>query len=110
MTPRDRKSIRLNSSHANIYTLSLHDALPILSSAREWDAGGRDQGELYRGARLAGALDWTALHDDELNALEREFIQSSLLEAERWARRQRSQNRRLRSLLLGGGLLPIVAV
>src|ERR1035437_9205016 len=26
----DRKSTRLNSSHANIYTLSLHDALPIL--------------------------------------------------------------------------------
>src|SRR5947209_7268749 len=26
---RDRKSTRLNSSHANISTLSLHDALPI---------------------------------------------------------------------------------
>src|ERR1035437_6703915 len=25
----DRKSTRLNSSHADIYTLSLHDALPI---------------------------------------------------------------------------------
>src|SRR5215211_2058983 len=28
---RDRKSTRLNSSHTVIYTLSLHDALPILS-------------------------------------------------------------------------------
>src|SRR5476649_2747126 len=28
--PRDRKSTRLNSSHTEIYTLSLHDALPIL--------------------------------------------------------------------------------
>src|ERR1035437_2835809 len=27
--PVDRKSTRLNSSHAEIYTLSLHDALPI---------------------------------------------------------------------------------
>src|ERR1035437_6195669 len=27
----DRKSTRLNSSHANIYSLSLHDALPISS-------------------------------------------------------------------------------
>src|SRR5476649_813495 len=27
---RDRKSTRLNSSHTVIYTLSLHDALPIL--------------------------------------------------------------------------------
>src|SRR3712207_4159930 len=26
---KDRKSTRLNSSHAEIYTLSLHDALPI---------------------------------------------------------------------------------
>src|SRR3712207_902215 len=28
-SPGDRKSTRLNSSHADIYTLSLHDALPI---------------------------------------------------------------------------------
>src|SRR5476649_1884858 len=30
---RDRKSTRLNSSHTVIYTLSLHDALPILRVA-----------------------------------------------------------------------------
>src|SRR5215204_525508 len=30
---QDRKSTRLNSSHTVIYTLSLHDALPILTSA-----------------------------------------------------------------------------
>src|SRR5262252_4971354 len=29
---QDRKSTRLNSSHTVIYTLSLHDALPILSA------------------------------------------------------------------------------
>src|SRR5262252_2841720 len=29
MSFRDRKSTRLNSSHTVIYTLSLHDALPI---------------------------------------------------------------------------------
>src|SRR5476649_1181020 len=28
-TASDRKSTRLNSSHTEIYTLSLHDALPI---------------------------------------------------------------------------------
>src|SRR5215469_13249690 len=28
-SPSDRKSTRLNSSHVEIYTLSLHDALPI---------------------------------------------------------------------------------
>src|ERR671917_413939 len=31
---RDRKSTRLNSSHTEIYTLSLHDALPIYEGAR----------------------------------------------------------------------------
>src|SRR5882672_9281812 len=31
---RDRKSTRLNSSHTVIYTLSLHDALPISSGGR----------------------------------------------------------------------------
>src|SRR5476649_2323211 len=29
----DRKSTRLNSSHTEIYTLSLHDALPIYADA-----------------------------------------------------------------------------
>src|SRR6476646_9770722 len=31
----DRKSTRLNSSHTEIYTLSLHDALPILDAFLE---------------------------------------------------------------------------
>src|SRR5476649_2006705 len=37
-TIRDRKSTRLNSSHTEIYTLSLHDALPIWMSCctRPW--------------------------------------------------------------------------
>ena len=60
-------------------------------------------GELYRGARLTGALDWAAQHDDQLSALEREFIQSSRIAAER-------HNRRLRTLLLGVGALLIFAV
>src|SRR5476649_1862573 len=32
LTAIDRKSTRLNSSHTEIYTLSLHDALPISTS------------------------------------------------------------------------------
>src|SRR6202049_5205944 len=45
----DRKSTRLNSSHTEIYTLSLHDALPIYDAFRSelrrtlmqkaWEAG-----------------------------------------------------------------------
>ena len=32
----------------------------LADAAREWDARGRDAGDLYRGARLAGALEWRA--------------------------------------------------
>ena len=46
-------------------------------AAREWDAGGRDSGELYRGARLTAALDWSATHEPELNATERAFLDES---------------------------------
>src|ERR1044072_4190060 len=34
MNQEDRKSTRLNSSHTDIYTLSLHDALPISSTSK----------------------------------------------------------------------------
>jgi DNA-binding SARP family transcriptional activator len=75
----------------------------LIASAREWEARGHDPGELYRGARLTGALDWATQHDDQLSGLEREFIQSSRIDAER-------HTRRLRTLLLGVGALLIVAV
>ena len=39
----------------------------LTAEPREWDARGRDAGDLYRGARLAAALDWSAQHRDELN-------------------------------------------
>lgn len=82
----------------------------LTSAAGDWEARSRDSGELYRGARLAGALDWAAQHDDQLNALERDFLASSRRESERVARRQRSQNRRLRSLLFGVGVLLVLAI
>src|SRR5476649_2581665 len=41
MKRRDRKSTRLNSSHTVIYTLSLHDALPICLSVYDWLERGR---------------------------------------------------------------------
>ena len=49
----------------------------ITQAATEWDAAGRDQGELYRGARLAAALDWTADHALDVNELERAFVTES---------------------------------
>ncbi|MGH3016299.1 MAG: hypothetical protein ACRDNN_15245, partial [Gaiellaceae bacterium] len=39
----------------------------LIGAAGEWRESGRDPAELYRGARLASALDWAASHDPELN-------------------------------------------
>ncbi|MBF8283025.1 MAG: hypothetical protein HW378_1940 [Anaerolineales bacterium] len=72
--------------------LRLHRHLTL--AAEGWVRHGRDPGELYRGARLAQALEWAAAHPAELNRLEREFLEASqaLVEqeaAEREAQRQR---------------------
>ena len=36
------------------------------------------RGDLYRGARLTGALDWAGQHTDELTPTERRFLTASL--------------------------------
>ena len=74
----------------------LHHHLAI--AAREWDAAGRDPGELYRGARLASTLDWAGAHEAELNARERAFVDAGRAQSEAEARRARRTNRRLRTL------------
>ncbi|HLY35247.1 MAG TPA: AAA family ATPase, partial [Candidatus Limnocylindria bacterium] len=86
----------------------LHAHLRVAAS--EWAARGRDPGELYRGARLAAALDFQTEHPQRLDRLEREFVTASRVAADREARRQRAQNRRLRALLLGASVLLILTV
>jgi WD40 repeat protein len=83
----------------------------LAHAARGWDADGRDPGELYRGARLASALEWSASHEGRLNALEREFLDASRAGAEHEAEHERATNRRLRVLLAGlAGLLVLAVV
>ena len=82
----------------------------ITQAATEWETAGREPGELYRGARLAAALDWSADHAFELNELEREFVTESREASERETRRARRTNRRLRTLLAGVGVLLAAAV
>ena len=73
------------------------------AAARAWDADARDPGELYRGARLAAALDWAAGHAAELNAAERAFLAASRTASER-------AQRRLRLVLAGVAALLVLAV
>jgi WD40 repeat protein/DNA-binding SARP family transcriptional activator len=75
----------------------------LTHAARDWDAAGRDPSELYRGARLAAALDWAATHTAELNATERNFLDDSRAASER-------AQRRLRALLAGVASLLVLAV
>jgi WD40 repeat protein len=77
----------------------------LIGASRDWRDSDRDPSELYRGARLAAALDWAEEHDPELNELEREFLDESRAASEREAERQRRANRRLRASLAGVGVL-----
>jgi WD40 repeat protein len=67
-----------------------------------WRAGGQDRADLYRGARLAAALDWSAGRTD-LSPDERAFLQAS-------DRDRRRRTRRLRGLVAGLATLLAVAL
>lgn len=84
--------------------------LHLIGAARVWDAGGREEGDLYRGARLITALEWAGDRQTELNATERDFLDASRTTAEHAARRQRRTNRILRGLLAGAGVLLVAAI
>jgi WD40 repeat protein len=82
----------------------------LMETAREWADSGCDPADLYRGARLSSALDWTTEHTLELNEVEREFVNASRAENERELTQQRKRNRRLRGALVGVGILLVLAV
>lgn len=92
----DREGIRLRAHLAD--------------AAANWEAVGRDDGELYRGARLSATLDWTTAHAQDLNPVEQEFVTASSTEAQRATAHQQRQNRRLRGLLVGAGVFLVLAV
>ena len=82
----------------------------LLQAAREWESAGRDPAELYRGARLTAALEWTAERDAELSAPEREFVEASRAAAEQEAERRRVAHRRLQGLFVALAGLLLLAV
>ena len=82
----------------------------LTETARGWDESGRSPGELYRGARLAAVLDWSAAHAAEVNDLERQFVAESQAAGQAEERRQRRVNRRLRLLLLGASVGLVLAI
>jgi WD40 repeat protein/DNA-binding SARP family transcriptional activator len=77
--------------------------LHLGAAAHDWVSSGRDAGELYRGARLASALEWSVTHRNELNASEHAFLDESRAASER-------SHRRLRTVLAGVVALLVLAV
>ncbi len=66
----------------------------LTEAAQEWEARGRDPDGLYRGARLAQAAEWTVAHPENVNALERIFLDASQSLAEKEAREREAQRQR----------------
>ena len=86
-------------------------------AAEAWDAGGRGDEDLYRGARLQSALEWQRGGDRDLTEHESAFLAASSARetSERealvaQARHERTQNRRLRGLLVGAAALIVALV
>jgi WD40 repeat protein/DNA-binding SARP family transcriptional activator len=89
----------------------------VTGTADTWDAMGRPDTELYRGARLTQALEWQARTGPDLTPTEAAFLDAgqSLADAERRAtedraRNQARTNRRLRSLLTATAVLLVAAI
>ena len=88
--------------------LQLHRQLT--DSARAWAEAGRDPGDLWRGARLAGATTWAGDRPGVLNPAEREFLAASAGAAAAEAESQRRRTRRLQQLLGAVAVLAVVAL
>ena len=86
-------------------------------TADAWDSMDRTDSELYRGLRLAQALEWQTQADPDLTPTERAFLDASgdreraeAASTEVRLRQQTRNNRRLRALLAGVGLLLLAAI
>lgn len=75
----------------------------LTAAARDWDERGKDTADLYRGARLATALEWRGGREQELGETERAFLDASRAAAGR-------AQRRLRMMLAAVACLLAVAV
>jgi len=70
----------------------------VTEATQEWERLDRDDGALYRGARLVEALEWFRDDDQRLNATERAFIDASCAADHRERDREARRARRLRVL------------
>jgi WD40 repeat protein/DNA-binding SARP family transcriptional activator len=89
----------------------------LAAASEGWDAMARPDTELYRGPRLAQAVEWRERASPDLNLVERQFLAAAeaaadreRLAAEDRGRHQVRVNRMLRALLVGVGAALVVAI
>jgi WD40 repeat protein/tRNA A-37 threonylcarbamoyl transferase component Bud32 len=70
----------------------------LTTAARSWEEAGRDEADLYRGPRLAGAAE-LAGDERQLSRVESDFLEASAAAQDRELRSARRRARRLRMLL-----------
>jgi len=83
----------------------------LTAAAGDWDERGRDAADVYRGGRLAAALEWRAAREKELNQTERAFLDASQAVAGRAQRRLRMVLAAVTALLLvavAGGVAALI--
>jgi hypothetical protein len=66
----------------------------LAEAALEWQREGEDPDSLYRGARLAQALEWTAGRPDGLNPMAQRFLEASRAAAEEAEREREAARQR----------------
>lgn len=82
----------------------------LTESARAWERLGRDEGELYRGARLATTIEWLERTQPELSPIEADFVAASRALHERELQDAAGRVRRLRRLAaVASGLFLVAA-
>jgi WD40 repeat protein/energy-coupling factor transporter ATP-binding protein EcfA2 len=83
----------------------------LTKDAHEWVASERDPGALYRGGRLVTATEWASepARRNDLNTIEREFLDASTEQQEFEQRARRRRTRQLRRLVAALTVLVLIA-
>jgi WD40 repeat protein len=82
----------------------------LANAAQDWVAADRNDDLLFRGTRLAAALDVADAHPAEINPLERDFLGASRAHQDVELRTAQRTTHRLRRLTVGLSVVVVVAV
>ncbi len=82
----------------------------LADATHEWESAARDPEHLYRGARLAAAVDYATMHAADLNPLEHEFLAAGRARATAELDASQRSARRFRRLTAGLVVILVVAL